>query len=143
MSVVPPGRLAVVTMLDETRRNRIILSERLARRLWLLAALDISAVAWLAVGSVWVDAPAGLFGVVTLGGHSRLVLAAAIGAFLLLVGLAVATHGFAGATRFQVGLIVLACTASVVALAGALSTILLLFTAALALGFVLRPLFRR
>ena len=52
------------------------------------------------------------------------------------------TDGFTSASRLEIGLITIACTISVVALAGALSAVLMLVVAALLLGFGGRLLFR-
>ena len=81
--------------------------------------------------------------VATLGGRHELVLGLAAAGVLMLACLAVLTDGFASLTRMQAGFTVFAGALSVAALAGAMSSILLLLTAALVLGFVARPLRRR
>ena len=132
-------------MLPSAREKpaRIALSERAARRLWVVAILDLVVVAWMIAAGSWLDRASSVTTVMTLGGRHWLVLAMASGGLVLLVGLAIATQGFTSATRLQQALITLACAISVVALAGALSTVLLMITAALVLGLVLRPIFRR
>jgi hypothetical protein len=119
-------------------RKPVRLSKRNARRLWILAALDMVAVAWMiAVGS-WLDQTSGLTKVITLGGHHVLVLIMAIAGFLMLASGAVLTNGFRYASKLRLILITAGCVISVAALAGALSVVLLLTLGALLLGFVAR-----
>ena len=122
---------------------RTHLSERAARRLWVLAILDMVVVAWMIAAGPWLDRASTVTTVITLGGRHWLVLAMASAGFVLMVGLAIVTQGYMTVTRLQRALITLACAVSVVALAGALSTVLLMITAALVLGLALRPIFRR
>jgi TRAP-type C4-dicarboxylate transport system permease small subunit len=125
------------------RPARRRLSERTARRLWIVAMLDMVMVAWMiAVGS-WLDRTSRLTAVITLGGHHKLVMIMALSAFGMLAGLALLTDGFTSANQLHIGLIVTACVISVVALAGALSGVLLLALGALLLGSGLRLLLRR
>jgi len=125
------------------RPGRRRLSERTARRLWIVAMLDMVMVAWMiAVGS-WLDRTSRLTAVITLGGHHKLVMIMALAAFGMLAGLALLTDGFTSANQLHIGLIVTACVISVVALAGALSGVLLLALGALLLGSGLRLLLRR
>ena len=125
------------------RPARRRLSERTARRLWIVARLDMVMVAWMiAVGS-WLDRTSRLTAVITLGGHHKLVMIMALSAFGMLAGLALLTDGFTSANQLHIGLIVTACVISVVALAGALSGVLLLALGALLLGSGLRLLLRR
>ena len=105
--------------------------------------LDVMAIAWMLAAGEWLDQTSRLTEVVTLGGHHQLVLILAVGGFVMLAGLAVATDGFTHAGGPQPVLITLACMISVVALSGAISVILLLAAAALLLGFVGRLLLRR
>jgi O-antigen ligase len=125
------------------RRPRVALSPRAKRLIWIVAVLDMMAVAWMIAAGDELDDPSTFRAVVTLGGRPALVLGLALGAFLLLTALAVVTDGFSSATRLHLGLAIAACAVSVVALAGALSVFLLLVTGALVLGFVARPLRRR
>jgi hypothetical protein len=121
-----------------------MLSERTARCLWIVAVLDMMAIAWMIAAGDWLDQrTSGFAEVITLGGRHRLVLILAAVSFLMLAGLAVPTEGFTAAGRLEIALLVVASTISVVALAGALSAILLLVLAALLLGFAGRLLFRR
>ena len=123
--------------------TKVTLSERAGRWLWIVAVLDMMAVAWMIAAGDWLDQmTSGFAEVITLGGHHRLVLILAAVGFVMLAGLAVMTDGFTSAGRLEIGLITVACTISVVALAGALSAILLLVVAALMLGSAGRLLFR-
>jgi TRAP-type C4-dicarboxylate transport system permease small subunit len=123
--------------------TRMVLSERTARRLWIVAMLDMVGVAWMiAIGS-WLDNTSRLTAVITLGGHHKLVMIMALVGFAILAGLALMTNGFTSANQLHVALIVTACVISVVALAGALSAVLLLALAALLLGSGIRLLLRR
>ena len=133
-----------MTVLRQARQpTKITLSERTARRLWVVAVLDMMAVAWMIAAGDWLDQrTSGFAEVFTLGGHPRLVLILAAVGFVMLAGLAVLTDGFTSAGRLEIALLTIACTISVVALAGALSAILLLVVAALLLGFAGRLLFR-
>ena len=132
-------------MLRQTRQQpvKVMLSERTARCLWIVAVLDMMAIAWMISAGDWLDQQTfGFAEVITLGGRHRLVLILAAVGFLMLAGLAVLTEGFTSAGRLQLALLTIAGTISVVALAGALSAILLLVLAALLLGFAGRLLFR-
>ena len=91
----------------------------------------------------WFDRTSRLTSVITLGGHHELVLIMALAGFAMLAGLALLTDGFTSANKLEIALIVTACVVSVVALAGALSAILLLAIAALLLGSGIRLLLRR
>jgi hypothetical protein len=138
--------LAVVTMLRQTQRRptKITLSEPNVRRLWIVPVLDMAAVAWMIAAGDWLDQRTSRFAqVITLGGHHWLVLILAAAGFLMFAGLAVVTDGFTSASKLEIALLIMACTVSVVALAGAVSAILLLVLAALLLGFAGRLLFRR
>jgi hypothetical protein len=144
--LVPARRLAVVTMLRQTRQRptKITLSEPNARWLWIVPVLDMMGIAWMLAAGDWLDQSSSRFAeVITLGGHHWLVLILAAAGFLMFAGLAVLTDGFTSASRLEIALLAIACTVSVVALAGALSAILLLVLAALMLGFAGRLLFRR
>lgn len=114
---------------------------------WLLgslAVLDMMVIAWMITpAGEWLDDALTLTAVATLGGRHELVLGLAAAGFMMLAGLAALTDGFTSATRVQIAFVVLAGTVSVVALAGAMSVLLLLVTGALVLGFVARPLRRR
>jgi hypothetical protein len=137
--------LAVVTMLRQAQETptKIALSERTARRLWVVAVLDMMAIAWMIAAGDWLDQKTLRFAeVFTLGGHHRLVMILAAVGFVMLAGLAVLTDGFTSASRLEIALLTIACTISVVALAGALSAVLVLVIAALLLGFGGRLLIR-
>jgi hypothetical protein len=137
--------LAVVTMLRQAQQasTKITLSERTARRLWAVAVLDMMAIAWMIAAGDWLDQRTFRFAeVITLGGHHLLVLILAAAGFAMLAVLAVLTDGFAAASRLEIALLTIACTISVVALAGALSAVLALVIVALLLGFGGRLLFR-
>jgi hypothetical protein len=125
------------------RATRTALSERAARRLWIVAMLDMIGVAWMIAAGDWFDKTSKLTSVITLGGHHKLVLAMALLGFVMLAVLALLTDGFTAANRFHIALIVTACVISVIALAGALSAILLLALTALLLGTGIRLLLRR
>jgi hypothetical protein len=114
------------------------LSKRTARRLWMLAALDMVAVAWMIAVGNWLDQTSRLTAVITLGGHHVLVLIVSLAGFLTLTGGAVLTNGFRSASQLQLILITIGCVISVAALAGALSVVLLLILGALLLGFLAR-----
>jgi hypothetical protein len=116
----------------------IKLSKRTARRLWIIAALDMVTVAWmLAVGN-WLDKTSKLTAVITLGGHYLLVLIMALVGFLMLAGAAFMTNGFRSANKLSLTLLTAGCVTSVAALAGALSVLLLFMLGALLLGFLAR-----
>jgi hypothetical protein len=119
-------------------RTPVRLSKRNARRLWILAALDMVAVAWMIAVGNWLDQTSGLTKVITLGGHHVLVLIMALVGFLTLAGGAVFTNGFRSASKPRLILITAGCVISVAALAGALSVVLLLMLGALLLGFLAR-----
>jgi hypothetical protein len=121
--------------------SRMVLSERTARRLWILAMLDMITVAWMIALGSWLDTSR-LTAVITLGGHHKLVMILGFVGFAILGGLALLTDGFTSADKPQLTLIIIACVISIVALAGALSAIALLALAALALGSGLRLLLR-
>ena len=120
---------------------RVELAPRVRWLLWIVATLDVALLAWVFSVGAWLDTSP-LTSAVTLGGRHELVLGLAAAGFLMLAGLAIITDGFSSANRIQVGLTVLAGLVSVIALAGALSTLLLLATGAIVMGFVLRPLRR-
>ena len=116
--------------------TKIALSERTARRLWVVAVLDMMAIAWMIAAGDWLDQRTSRFAeVMTLGGHHLLVLILAAVGFVMLAGLAVLTDGFTSASRPEKALLTIACTISVVALAGALSAVLVLVIVAVLLGF--------
>jgi hypothetical protein len=117
-------------------RTPVRLSKRTARRLWILAALDMVTVAWMIAVGTWLDRTSGLTKVITLGGHHMVVLIMALVGFLMLAGSAVWTNGFRTASKLRLTLITAGCVISVAALAGALSVILLLTLGALLFGFV-------
>jgi hypothetical protein len=96
----------------------------------------------IAVGN-WLDQTSKLTAVITLGGHHKLVMIFGLVGFVMLVGLAVLTKAFTSAGRLELALIVIACTLSIVAQAGALSVVLLLLMGALLLGLGGRLLFGR
>lgn len=125
------------------RSMRRALSPRTARWLWVVAMLDMVAVAWMIAAGRWLDHASQFTTAFTLGGRSPVVLALALTGFALLIGLGIATHGFSSATRTQFTLLVVAVAVSVVCLAGGLSAILLVLTGAFVLGLIARPLFRR
>jgi hypothetical protein len=119
-------------------RTPVRLSKRNARRLWLLAGLDMVAVAWMIALGNWLDQSSRLTAVITLGGHHVLVLIMALVGFLMLASGAVLTNGFRSASKPRLILITAGCVISVAALAGALSVVLLLMLGALLLGFLAR-----
>lgn len=119
-------------------RRPVKLSKRNARRLWLLTALDMVAVAWMIALGNWLDQTSRLTAVTTLGGHHVLVLIMALVGFLMLASGAVLTNGFRSASKLRLILITAGCVISVAALAGALSVVLLLMLGALLLGFLAR-----
>jgi hypothetical protein len=114
------------------------MSKRTARRLWLVTALDMVAVAWLIAVGAWLDQTSKLTKVITLGGHHVLVLIMASVGFLILASGAVLTDGFRSANKLALTLITAGCIISVATLAGALSLLLLSMLAALLLGFLAR-----
>ena len=118
--------------------TRLEFKPAVRRLLWVVAVLDAAAVAWMAAAGEWLSTASTLTSVVTLGGRDELVLALSATGFLMLAGLALLTDGFTSVTRVHVGLTVLASAVSASALAGALSTLLLLVLVALLLGFVTR-----
>jgi hypothetical protein len=95
------------------------------RKLWVLLGLDIATVPWMLAFGTWFDETSKLSSVVTLGGHHRLVLAMAIVGSVMLSGLAIWTDWFADTRILHRALIAVASVISVVALAGALSVIVL------------------
>jgi len=110
-----------------------------ARALWAVAVLDMAEVAWVLVLGDWLDNASPITSVMTLGGRHNLVLGLAAAGFLLLMALAWPTQGFREAGRIQLGLIIVGCTVSIVALAGALSALVLVLIVAFALGLLFRP----
>jgi hypothetical protein len=84
--------------------------------LWALVALDVMVAAWMLAGGEWLDST---MPVVTLGGHHLVVLWLAVSGFALLAGTALLTT-----------------LVSVVALAGALSVLLLLVLAVFLLALL-------
>jgi hypothetical protein len=114
------------------------LSKRTGRRLWILAALDMVAVAWMIAVGTWLDQTSKLTKVITLGGNHVLVLIMALVGFLTLASGAVLTNGFRSASKLGLTLITAGCIISVAALAGALSVLLLFILAAVLLGFLAR-----
>jgi hypothetical protein len=139
MPLVPACHLVVVAMLrPPPERRPVRLSKRNARRLWLLAALDMMGVAWMIALGNWLDQTSALTKVITLGGHHVLVLVMALVGFLMLASGAVLTNGFRSASTLRLILITAGCVISVAALAGALSVVLLLMLGALLLGFLAR-----
>jgi hypothetical protein len=123
--------------------TRMELSERTARRLWIVAMLDMITVAWMIAAGSWFDQTSKITAVITLGGHHRLVMIMALTGFATLAGLALLTDGFTSANKPELALIITACVISIVANAGALSAILLLALTALLLGTGIRLLLRR
>jgi hypothetical protein len=119
-------------------RMPVRLSKRNARRLWMVTALDMVAVAWMIAVGTWLDQTSRLTAVITLGGHHVLVLIMALAGFALLASGAVVTNGFRSASKLGLTLITAGCIVSVATLAGALSILLLFMLAALLLGFLAR-----
>jgi hypothetical protein len=107
-------------------RSGMPVSGRSQLLLWVLMALDVTAVAWMLSAGDWLDraVPA-----VTLGGHHLVVLWLAVVGFALLGATALLSGGFAETRRVLVPLVVLAALVSVVALAGLLSALLLVVLA--------------
>jgi hypothetical protein len=124
-------------------QSREPFSERTARWLWIIAMLDMVAVAWMIAAGDWFDQTCRFTSVITLGGHHGLVLSLALVGFVMLAGLALPTNGFTSRTGLELTITIIACVISIIALAGALSAILLLALAALLLGFGIRLLLRR
>ena len=120
------------------QRTPVRLSKRTARRLWMLSALDMVAVAWMIAVGTWLDQTSKLTRVITLGGHHALVLIMALVGFAVLATGAVVTNGFRSANKLGLTLITAGCIISVATLAGALSVLLLLMLGALLLGFLAR-----
>jgi len=123
--------------------TRTALSERAARRLWIVAMLDMIGVAWMIAAGDWFDDTSKLTSVITLGGHHKIVLTMALLGFAMLAVLGLLTDGFTAANRAHIAFIVTACVIDVISLAGALSAILLLALTALLLGTGIRLLLRR
>jgi hypothetical protein len=117
---------------------RVRLSKRTARRLWIVAALDMVTVAWMIAVGAWLDGTSRLTAVITLGGHHVLVLIMALVSFLMLASGAFLTSGFRPASKLGLTLLTAGCVISVAALAGALSVLLLFMLGALLLGFLAR-----
>ena len=67
--------------LQPPQRMPVRLSKRTARRLWIVAALDMVAVAWMIAVGTWLDQTSRLTKVITLGGHHALVLIMALVGF--------------------------------------------------------------
>jgi hypothetical protein len=123
-------------------RTKVALSQRTSRRLWIVASLDMTAAAWMISIGDWLDKTSRVTAVLTLGGRHLVVLIMALVGFLMLAVAALLTEGFTSAGRLELTLITIACIISVVALAGALSAMLLLGLAALLLGAGIRLLLR-
>jgi hypothetical protein len=119
-------------------RRPVRLSKRNARRLWMVTALNMVAVAWMIAVGNWLDQTSRLTKVITLGGNHVLVLIMALAGFALLASGAVVTNGFRSANKLGLTLITAGCIVSVATLAGALSVLLLFMLAALLLGFLAR-----
>ena len=122
-------------------QTRIQFSRRTTRLLWLVAVLDMVAVAWMIAAGSWFDQTSRLTSVVTLGGHHTLVLIMALVSFVMLAGLGLPTKGFTSAINRDAALLTIACFMSIVALAGAISLILPVAVIVFLLGFI--GLFRR
>jgi len=105
--------------------------------------LDMVMVAWMITAGNWFDQTSKLTAVIILGGHHKLVMILALTGFGMLAALAPLTDGFTSANRLEVALIIIAWVISIVALAAALSAILLLAFVAVLLGSGLRLLLRR
>jgi hypothetical protein len=73
--------------------TRVALSQRASRRLWVVAVLDMTAVAWMIAIGNWLDQTSRLTAVITLGGHHLLVLIMALVSFLMLAAAALLTDG--------------------------------------------------
>jgi hypothetical protein len=140
--VVPACCLEVVAVLTP-QSIRMALSEPTARRLWIVSMLDMITVAWMIAAGKWFDQTSKLTAVITLGGHHKLVMIMALTGFVMLAGLALLTDGFTSANKLELALIIIACVISIVALAGAISAIMLFAVAALLLGSGMRLLLRR
>ena len=123
-------------ILREHRLNQEPLSERAQLRLWAVAIFDMVGVAWGIAGLDRFDQTSTLGSAITLGGHLKLILIMAVAGFAILAGLAPLTRAFSRATELEFALLIIACVTSTVALAGALSAILLLAIAC-ALGIIL------
>ena len=121
-----------------SQRMPVRLSKRTARRLWLVTALNMVAVAWMIAVGNWLDQTSRLTKVITLGGNHVLVLIMALVGFLVLASGAVVTNGFRSASKLGLTLITAGCIISVATLAGALSLLLLFMLGALLLGFLAR-----
>jgi hypothetical protein len=119
-------------------RRPVRLSKRNARRLWMVTALNMVAVAWMIAVGNWLDQTSRLTKVITLGGNHVLVLIMALVGLALLASGAVVTNGFRSANKLGLTLITAGCIVSVAKLAGALSVLLLFMLAALLLGFLAR-----
>ena len=123
---------------SEQREHLKELSPGTRRLLWGTALADMAAFAWIIAMGKWLDETSRLTAVITLGGHHLLVLIMALIGFLALAAAALLTDGFTSAGKLGITLITVACMISVIALAGALSLILLLAGTALLVGFVAR-----
>jgi hypothetical protein len=89
--------------------TRVALSQRASRRLWVVAVLDMTAVAWMIAIGNWLDQTSRLTAVITLGGHHLLVLIMALVSFLMLAAAALLTDGFTSANKLGITLITVAC----------------------------------
>ena len=114
------------------------ISKRTARRLWMVTALNMVAVAWMIAVGTWLDQTSRLTKVVTLGGNHALVLIMALVGFALLASGAFVTNWLRSANKLGLTLITAGCIVSVATLAGALSILLLFMLGALLLGFLAR-----
>jgi hypothetical protein len=95
-------------------RTPVKFSKRNARRLWILTALDMVAVAWMIALGTWLDQTSRLTAVITLGGHHVLVLIMAAAGFLTLASGAVLTNGFRHASKLRLALITARCRRHVI-----------------------------
>ncbi|MGQ0480020.1 MAG: hypothetical protein ACT4O0_03170 [Pseudonocardia sp.] len=115
------------------------ISDRGRRALWGLALGDMMAVSWMLSAGEVLDRSR-LTSVITLGGHHLVVLYLAGAAFVGLAVLAALTCGFTEARQPHLIGIALACTVSVVALAGVISVVGLVAGALLLIGLTGRLL---
>jgi hypothetical protein len=100
-----------------------------ARRwLWTVTLLDAMQAAWMISLGDWLDSASRVTAVITLGGHHRAVLALAVIGFVMLAGLALCTDAFTSAGRAHRVAIAVAGVVSVVALAGAVSVVIVVVT---------------
>ncbi len=117
-------------MLQKQHDLMPLLPAAVRRTLWAALAADVAAAVWMLTAGDWLDRYSPITAAATLGGHHLVLLWLSVGTAVLLGVLAPLTAGFAWCDRTRAVALAVACVASVVVVAGALSVAVLLVGAA-------------